>query len=161
MQARGVMISGRVFWGLHGLHRPAPQFLFRFSIRLTDKGRMSVLPLSDPALLSDETDAGLLREFSSRGGEAVFAELVRRNAGWVEGVAQRTLADRELAQEVTQNVFILLARKATRVKPDAVGPWLHRTTVLECRNARRRERTRLRALSAFAQQSDHMKPDHQ
>jgi RNA polymerase sigma factor (sigma-70 family) len=134
-------------------------FSFRFSIRTTDKSRMSAPPLSDPALLSDETDAGLIEAFARGRDEQAFAELVRRHAGWVEGVARRTLTDRGLAQEVVQNAFILLAWKAARVKPDALAPWLHRTTVLECRNARRRERTRQRALTAFAKHPDHMKTE--
>lgn len=115
---------------------------------------MTALMLTDSPSLSGETDAALVREYARGGGETAFAELVRRHAEWVMGVALRSLSHRELAQEVTQNVFILLARKAARVKPEAVGPWLHRTTVLECRNARRRERTRHRVLAALTQQQE-------
>ncbi len=105
-----------------------------------------------------EPDAELLHAFLSTRGEEAFAELARRHAGWIEGVAARSLGDRELAREVTQNVFILLARKVARVKPDALGPWLHRTTVLECRNARRREQRRQRTLVALERAANSMDP---
>ena len=114
------------------------------------------LILSDSEL-SDAADAALLASFVRQRSEGAFAELVRRHAGWVEGVAKRTLGDGEAARDAAQEVFILLARKAGGIRGDALGPWLHRTTVLVCRNAGRREAVRRRALPKL---SRHMEAMH-
>jgi RNA polymerase sigma-70 factor (ECF subfamily) len=71
----------------------------------------------------------------------------------VQAVAQRCLSDPETAREATQNVFVFLARKASRLNPAALGPWLHRTTVLECKNLLRREQTRRKRLTIFAEET--------
>src|SRR5947208_7317962 len=80
------------------------------------------------------TDAELLadhrRNGEDRGGDdRAFAELVRRNVGWVHGAARRRLRDSHLADDVAQAVFFLLHRKAPRFMTDrALVAWLHRTT---------------------------------
>src|SRR5439155_3763658 len=80
------------------------------------------------------TDAELLadhrRNGEDRGGDdRAFAELVRRNVGWVHGAARRRLRDSHLADDVAQAVFILLHRKAPSFQTDrALIAWLHRTT---------------------------------
>src|SRR5438874_3411768 len=79
------------------------------------------------------TDAELLadhrRSDGAGGDDRAFAELVRRNVGWVHGAARRRLRDSHLADDVAQAVFILLHRKAPRFTTDrALIAWLHRTT---------------------------------
>jgi hypothetical protein len=54
-------------------------------------------------------DMDLLREY---GSEAAFTELVSRRVGFVYSSALRQVRDPHLAEEITQGVFILLARKA-------------------------------------------------
>jgi RNA polymerase sigma factor (sigma-70 family) len=69
----------------------------------------------------------------------------------VLGIARRRLGDNGASEEVAQSVFMILARKAKRLKPESsLSPWIHRVTLIECAEASRREsthRTRMRAVS--------------
>ena len=76
------------------------------------------------------TDRDLLTSYAETGSETAFAELVNMRVGFVYGVAlPRVGGDAHLAQDVTQQVFIALARDAHRLKhhPILTG-WLHTTT---------------------------------
>ena len=78
----------------------------------------------------------LLSKFVAESSGEAFAELVRRNADLVYSAARRQLGDSHLAEDVTQAVFVLLARKAASVKGLLAG-WLINTTVYACRDARK------------------------
>lgn len=88
----------------------------------------------------------LVREFAAKQSDAAFAELVKRHIGLVHSAAMRQVSDPHLAEEVTQSVFILLARKAVSLGPQTVlSAWLYRTTryiASDARRARRRRETR-------------------
>ena len=58
------------------------------------------------------SDWELVQEYAKSRSEQAFAELVRRHLAWVYSVALRRTGRPELAEEVAQSVFILLARKA-------------------------------------------------
>jgi uncharacterized protein (TIGR03435 family) len=74
------------------------------------------------------SDHDLLREYVRSQSEAAFAELVRRYVGLVHSAAQRQVQDRQLAEEITQAVFVVLVRKAQRLGPDVVlAGWLLKT----------------------------------
>ncbi len=76
------------------------------------------------------SDSDLLRAYVEDGREMAFSELVQRHIGLVYRSALRQLAgDSHAAQDVTQAVFTLLARKAARLRnhTSLVG-WLHTTT---------------------------------
>src|SRR6266850_592046 len=78
----------------------------------------------DPAM----NDWPLLREYVDRGSEAAFESLVKRHIDMVYSTALRRLRDAHLAQDATQAVFILLARKARRLRSSVIlGGWLYRT----------------------------------
>ncbi len=79
----------------------------------------------------------------AKGSEAAFAELVRRNLDFVYSVCRRKVGDRELAEDITQSVFLLLAAKAGTLRPGTVlSGWLFQTAHLACRNALRAEARR-------------------
>jgi hypothetical protein len=65
--------------------------------------------------MNNADDEVLLRAFAEKRSEEAFRLLVERYAGLVFGVAVRRTTVRELAEEATQNVFVVLARKAHRL----------------------------------------------
>ncbi len=92
-------------------------------------------------------DAELLRRYASERSEVAFAELVRRHLAPVYGFALRRVGgDAHLAEDVAQEVFTALARKAGALADRPVlGGWLCRTTHYAARDvvrADRRRRTR-------------------
>jgi RNA polymerase sigma factor (sigma-70 family) len=85
-------------------------------------------------------DWQLLQAYATNRSEAAFAELVRLHLDWVYSVALRHVGDPQLAEDVVQSVFVLLARKARELSPGTlVGGWLFRTTRLVAGHARRAE----------------------
>jgi uncharacterized protein (TIGR03435 family) len=91
-------------------------------------------------------DLGLLREYVRRNSEDAFATLVSRYVNLVYSVALRVVGDPHLAEEVTQAVFIILARKAEGFDDNIIlSGWLCRTARYAAANAltvqrRRRQR---------------------
>ncbi|HTV39145.1 MAG TPA: sigma-70 family RNA polymerase sigma factor [Candidatus Sulfotelmatobacter sp.] len=95
--------------------------------------------------MSDSPDAELLEQFARNHSEAAFAELVERYIGLVYSVAFRKTGNPQQAEDITQAVFIILARKAGSLGPKTVLPaWLHRTARLTAANLQRAEVRRLR-----------------
>lgn len=101
------------------------------------------------------TEEQLLHRFVEQRDENAFRELVDRHAGLVLGTAGRALAGNESAQDVAQQVFTLLARKAGqlhRSQHASLRGWLHRTTLLTAANELRTARRRSAHLRAFAEE---------
>jgi RNA polymerase sigma factor (sigma-70 family) len=81
-------------------------------------------------------DMALLREYADRDSEEAFAALVSRYVNLVYSVALRHVRDLHLAEEITQAVFIILARKAGSLGPKTILPgWLCRTARYASANA--------------------------
>ena len=75
------------------------------------------------------TDPQLLGDYAGQGSEEAFAELVRRHLDFVYSAALRMVRDAQLAGDVTQGVFLALARNARQLADRPVlSGWLHRTT---------------------------------
>ncbi len=71
----------------------------------------------------------LVREFARHNSEAAFTELVRRHLNLVYSVARRCTGNDGDAQDVTQAVFIILARKAAGLSEKTLlTGWLYETT---------------------------------
>ena len=79
--------------------------------------------------MNDRTDTELLREYVTSGSDNAFAALVSRYLGLIYSSALRQVRDPSLAEEIAQAVFIILARKAHRLKPGTIlSGWLFQTT---------------------------------
>src|SRR5262245_34465610 len=103
-------------------------------------------------------DFELLQRFTRHGEQAAFTVVVQRHADLVYGTALRKVADPVAAQEVAQNVFIVLARKAWPFAPDDSLPaWLHQTALLESKSWLRGELRRRRRENAAAELGATMK----
>lgn len=88
-------------------------------------------------------DWELLQRWAKQRSEAAFAELVKRHLDLVHGSALRQLRDPILAQDVSQAVFLVLARKASTLSPKTIlSGWLFRTTRHVAARARRSESRR-------------------
>jgi RNA polymerase sigma factor (sigma-70 family) len=88
-------------------------------------------------------DAELLTAYATYNSEEAFAELVRRYVALVYSAALRRVRDPQLAEEVTQAVFIILARKARALsRHPTLSGWLCRVVYFVSRDALRTERRR-------------------
>src|SRR5215469_5634922 len=95
--------------------------------------------------MSNAPDIELLHQFARNQSGAAFAELVQRYIGLVHSVAMRQTANPEQAQDITQAVFIILARKAGSLGPGVVlSGWLYHTARLTAANFQRAEMRRIR-----------------
>lgn len=91
-------------------------------------------------------DFELLRRFAADGsqdGQDAFTALVERHLRLVHAVAWRQASDAHLAEEITQAVFILLARKAKTISRKTIlTGWLYRATHFVAADALKVQRRR-------------------
>ena len=93
--------------------------------------------------MPDVNDMDLLREYTLHGSETAFAELVQRHIALVYSAALRHVENAAHAEEITQAVFIILARKASVLRSNTILEcWLHETTRLTALSFLRGERRR-------------------
>ena len=109
---------------------------------------------------TDIQDATLLRQFIATRDHHAFAQLARRHVDLVYSAARRQLRDDAFAQDVTQQVFVLLAEKAAAIRDgEAIAGWLLVTTRYVALNsiraeARRRRHEREAAVMHHERQSE-------
>jgi RNA polymerase sigma factor (sigma-70 family) len=85
-------------------------------------------------------DWQLLKEYVEHDSQPAFSSLVERYLNLVYTTCLREVGDATLAEDVTQVVFILLARKAKNLHPQTVlSGWLFQTARFSARNARKQE----------------------
>jgi len=95
-------------------------------------------------------DSQLLRAYLEQGSEDAFAELARRHMDLVYSASLRMVRDPHLAEDVTQSVFVALARNASQlVQRSVLSGWLHRTAQnISVQTVRTIERRRTREQQA-------------
>ena len=90
-------------------------------------------------------DSSLLKAYVANRSEEAFAQLVRRYIDLVYAASLRQVRDAHTAEDVTQWVFIILARKARGFGGvSALHVWLLKTTYFAARYALRAESRRRR-----------------
>ena len=104
-------------------------------------------------------DRQLLQRFVEQNSQDAFAALTARYLNLVYSVCRRELADAETAEDVTQAVFLILARKAPTLRRGVVlSGWLFQTARFAAKNARiqaqRRADYEQKAAEAMQQQSE-------
>jgi RNA polymerase sigma factor (sigma-70 family) len=110
--------------------------------------------------MPESDDHQLLGEFVRCRSEAAFTELVRRYAGLVYSTAHRFCDNPHHAEEITQAVFIILARKAETISPRVVlSGWLYQTARLTAANFVKGEIRRRRREQEAVMQSNLCEPD--
>ena len=101
-------------------------------------------------------DIALLRAYVERGSEDAFAALVGRHVNKVYSVALRHTGDPHQAEEITQVVFVILARKSrSLVRRVILEGWLYQTARLtalasvrsEIRRAHREQEAYMQSVS--------------
>ena len=64
------------------------------------------------------------------GDRDAFAELVRRRQSWIRNLMRRCCGDVDLADDLSQQIFLLAWRKISRLRqPDSFGAWLKRLAI--------------------------------
>ena len=91
----------------------------------------------------DTEDFQLLHRFVADGSQEAFSKLVERHLNFVYAVCLREVRDAALAEDVTQAVFLILARKAPAIRHGVVlVGWLFKTARFAAKNAMRQEARR-------------------
>ena len=87
------------------------------------------------------TDESLLQAFASHRDETAFRALADRYLGLVFHTALRRTNQRQLAEDISQNILCALAQKASSLAktPERLPAWLHRATLYESSKAMRAE----------------------
>ncbi|BDI30855.1 hypothetical protein CCAX7_29060 [Capsulimonas corticalis] len=106
--------------------------------------------------MHERRDWELLRAFVETNSQAAFAELTKRYLRLVYATCLREVGDRTQAEDVTQAVFLLLARKAPTFRSSIVLPsWLFDACKYASRNALRGERRRQMREQLMAREVSH------
>ncbi len=103
--------------------------------------------------MPEPDDIALLRQYAEGRAESAFATLVEKYVNLVYSTALRSAGHPHAAEEITQAVFIILARKAGQLPRNVVlSGWLYQTTRLTAANFLRTEiRRQKREQEAYMQ----------
>jgi len=94
-----------------------------------------------------------LAKRAAKGDEKAFEELALRHASRVFKMAWKWCGNRADAEDITQEIFMKLARKMHLYKPEAkFTTWLYQVTLNEARDYYRREKRRAGYEAKFSQE---------
>src|SRR5579871_5190873 len=92
-------------------------------------------------MMSDDIE--LVHAYAAEKSEQAFSTLVERHIALVYSAALRQVGNPQLAEEVTQTVFMILSSKARSLSSRTIlSGWLYRTTHFVSAATRRREARR-------------------
>ncbi len=102
--------------------------------------------------LAEQSDRQLLDRFEQSGDEAAFAAVVDRHGPMILGLCRRLVGSPDLADDVFQATFLLLARKSQSIRRrESLASWLRRVVRSMARQVRLTEDARSRRESRVAQ----------
>lgn len=102
-----------------------------------------------------ETDDNALAMAAGEGDRAAFAALIDRHYDRIFRFAWRLTGAADQAEDLAQDVSILLARRIRQFRGDAkFTTWLYQVTLNAARDASRRDATRGRAMNRYAEDLD-------
>jgi RNA polymerase sigma factor (sigma-70 family) len=105
-----------------------------------------------PAQQAHNDDAALLQRYCDTRSHEAFGVLVERHVGWVLKLVRRHVRDPHLAEDVTQAVFIILARKAHTVPASRpLSAWLFRVARFAANDAVKQESRRRKRIQRVMQ----------
>ena len=116
------------------------------------------LPLPNREAIMDHTDLALLDRFRRARDADAFAEIVTRYQDFVYSTCLRTLDNPADAQDVAQECFLRLLRKADTVQA-SLGGWLHRCATDLSIDELRSRAARKNREEASVQMNGHSNPD--
>jgi RNA polymerase sigma factor (sigma-70 family) len=105
-------------------------------------------------------DSQLFADYLRTRSPDALGRLIERHIDFVHSAAVRQVRNSALAEDVTQAVFIILARKATSIHPASLAGWLFNTTRHCAANARRGELRRRRHERQAAKSEVQMQMDY-
>src|SRR5262245_41388749 len=83
-------------------------------------------------------DAADLAAFTATGSSEAFARIVQRHAGMIHAACRRMLGDRHPSlDDACQGVILILARRASGIRPPGLVAWLFGCAHMVCRNIKR------------------------
>ena len=115
--------------------------------------------------MQEPADTELLRQYAEEDSEAAFAALVTRYIHLIYSAALRQTGNSHAAEEITQAVFIILARKARALRQETMlAGWLYQTARYTAANFLRREIRRARReqeayMQSLSDETNHPAPD--
>ncbi len=102
--------------------------------------------------MQTKTDADLLEAYASKRDNVAFGELMRRHTAMVYHACYRLLKDACEAEDASQAVFLVLARKADRLRKDNLSAWLYRVAHLVAAETVRKRMRRVSREETYARE---------